>query len=223
MNLGVITYDTPHLKTEQLVMSYIRDTAIDSVSLFALPFKPRKPREVSFEHRPVQSVAVHSRQLAALPKVSFTPWDGNQLINENIDLFIIAGAGILDISFAQGTPILNAHPGIIPTTRGLDSFKWAILDNDPVGITLHLIDKEVDKGEIIYIEETPVFTSDTIHSLARRHYELEINLMSNAPHFINNRVKELTQEKPAKMRMPKEQEQQMLLNFDSWKERYALK
>ena len=44
-----------------------------------------------------------------------------------MDFFIITGAGILDVSFAEGKPIA-CHPGIIPTNRGLDSFKWAILN-----------------------------------------------------------------------------------------------
>ena len=104
--------------------------------------------------------------------------EGKILVSLN-DLFVIGGAGIIDIAFAKGKPIVNAHPGIIPLTRGLDSFKWAIYNNDPVGNTLHLIDNEVDKGEILQIQYTPVFSSDSLQTLARRHYEYEIDMLAN--------------------------------------------
>ena len=112
---------------------------------------------------------------------------------------MIGGAGIVDISFANGKPIVNAHPGIIPLTRGLDSFKWAIYNNDPVGNTLHLIDNKVDKGEILQIKYTPVFTSDSLESLAQRHYESEIDMLANVIGVIGNRIIPSDIEKPATM------------------------
>ena len=58
------------------------------------------------------------------------------------------GLEFFDIGFAGGKPIVNAHPGIIPLTRGLDSLKWAIYQNVPIGNTLHLIDNEVDQRDL---------------------------------------------------------------------------
>ena len=48
----------------------------------------------------------------------------------------------------------------------------------PLGVTLHYIDENVDAGEVISVVETPVFASDSLESLARRHYENEIKLLS---------------------------------------------
>ena len=53
--------------------------------------------------------------------------------------------------------IINCHSGLIPETRGLDSFKWAILNNKFVGNTLHYIDQNVDLGKIIYQEKTKIY------------------------------------------------------------------
>ena len=134
-----------------------------------------------------------------------------------MDFFLITGAGIIDIGFAEGKPIVNAHPGIIPTSRGLDSFKWAILNGDDLGITMHFIDNEVDKGTILVIKKTPIFSDDTIEMVARRHYELEINMLSLVSSFIDSRETSNALDKPAKMRMPFNTEKLMLKNFLSWK------
>lgn len=218
MKLGIITYDYPHLKTEQLVCRYIQNKKISEINLYAIPFTPRTKRAVIFSHRPNMSCSVPTESLAELSKVKFQKWDGKADLSELNDIFVIGGAGILDISFAKGKPIVNAHPGIIPVTRGLDSFKWAIYNNDPLGNTLHLIDNEVDKGEILQIEHTPVFLSDSLETLARRHYELEIDMLSNLLDVFDNRVIPSYKEKPSKMRMKAEIETEMIRKFDDWKE-----
>ena len=51
---------------------------------------------------------------------------------QDFDYCLITGAGILDKKIIGNKKILNIHPGIIPTTRGLDSFKWAIYNLNPL-------------------------------------------------------------------------------------------
>lgn len=217
MKLGLITYNHNHLKTEQLVRRYIEDIRIKEIKLFALPFVQRKARKVVFEHRPNQLLATHTKNLSQLEKVSFQLWDGKESLDKECDFFVIGGAGILDVSFAKGKPIINAHPGIIPISRGLDSFKWAILNNDPIGNTLHLIDSEVDKGEVIGIKKTPIFPDDSIQILARRHYEMELDMLSSALNFLGKKVELTAEEKPATKRMNSEDEKLMLDKFEKWK------
>ena len=219
MKVGIITYDYAHLKTEQLVCRYIQIEKISEIKLYALPFTPRAERTVIIPHRPDMTCSVPTESLAELSKVKFQKWNGKDDISESSDIFIIGGAGIIDIAFANDKPIVNAHPGIIPLTRGLDSFKWAIYNNDPVGNTLHLIDNEVDKGEILQIEYTPVFSSDSLETLARRHYELEIDMLANVLEVIDNRVIPSDIEKPATMRMKADIEAEMVRKFYHWKER----
>ena len=217
MRIGIITYDYAHLKTEQLVCRYIQDEKISEINLYALPFVPRAERAVVLPHRPDMTHGVPTESLSELSKVNFQKWDGKKDISVANDLFVIGGAGIIDIAFAKGKPIVNAHPGIIPLTRGLDSFKWAIYNNDPVGNTLHLIDNEVDKGEILQIQYTPVFSSDSLQTLARRHYEYEIDMLANVLKVIDSRVIPSDIEKPATMRMKAEVEAEMVRRFDDWK------
>ncbi len=220
MILGILTYDYFHLKTEQLVCKYIYDNRVKKINLYALPFIKRPKRKVIFSHRPDQSKGVHTKNLETLNKVSFINWDGEKNIGLDCDVFIIAGAGILNIDFAQGKPIINAHPGIIPTTRGLDAFKWAILNGDPLGITLHLIDNEIDKGEIIEIKNTPVFSTDSLQTLSRRHYELEISMLESVIHLLDKRFNPSGIEKKSTLRMNNSLEKEMIKNFNVWKEKF---
>ena len=48
----------------------------------------------------------------------------------------------------------------------------------PLGVTLHYIDEQVDAGEVVAVVPTPVFSSDTLATLARRHYENEIRVLA---------------------------------------------
>jgi phosphoribosylglycinamide formyltransferase-1 len=219
MKIAVITYDYAHLKTEQLVTRYVQDNRVSAVELFAMPYVPRAQRAVLIPHRPNMTKSVPTESLCELDGVTFARWDGSSCIESDCDFFVIGGAGILNIDFALGKPIVNAHPGILPTSRGLDAFKWAIYNNDEVGVSLHLIDNSVDQGTVVHIQRTPVFTTDDIETLARRHYELEINLLSNAVDFVDKRVCTHGEEKAATRRMKPEIEAEMVRHFDNWKAR----
>ena len=123
MRIGIITYDYAHLKTEQLVCRYIQNEKVSAVNLYAMPFIPRVKRAIIISHRPDMTRSIPTESLAELSKVKFHKWNGNEAISEFNDIFVIGGAGIIDIAFANNKPIVNAHPEIIPLTRGLDSFK----------------------------------------------------------------------------------------------------
>jgi phosphoribosylglycinamide formyltransferase 1 len=217
VKIGIITYDHAHLKTEQLVCRYARDKRIDRVEIFALPFIERKKKEPLISHRPDMNKAIHSKYLSEFDKVSYQKWDGKKKLGSYCDLFIIGGAGILNLDFAEGKPVINAHPGIIPLTRGLDSFKWSIFKGDPIGVTLHLIGPEVDKGDILAVQFTPLFSSDTIEIFARRHYELELNMLINFLDFFGQRVQPFELENKLTGRMNVEIESEMASKFDNWK------
>lgn len=81
------------------------------------------------------------------------------------DLFIIASFGkivprkVLDLP-KHGT--LNVHPSLLPKLRGASPIQSAILENAPVGepheagVTIMLIDEEVDHGPIVSQEKITV-------------------------------------------------------------------
>src|SRR4051812_4373698 len=131
-SIGVITYDHSHLKTEQIVNRLLvrahlsRGRAFD-LKLLALPFVQRPEREVLFQHRPDQSQAPSTRELARFHKIEFLSCTYDS-IPDVADYYLVAGAGIFSDAAIGKKKIINCHPGIIPSARGLDSFKWTILD-----------------------------------------------------------------------------------------------
>lgn len=53
---------------------------------------------------------------------------------------------------ALNNNVVNLHTSFLPWNRGVDPNMWSILEGTPRGVTLHYINSELDKGEIIYQE-----------------------------------------------------------------------
>ena len=172
--LGIITYNMRHLKTEQILLQL---AGRYNMRVYALPYVQRPVRTVLFQHRPEQSIAAHPRDICERYELPYIQVENDTQIDNHCELYLITGAGILSAECLSGKRILNGHPGVIPAARGLDAFKWSVYNMLPLGVTLHYIDEHVDAGEVVSIVPTPVFPSDTLEILARRHYENEIKLL----------------------------------------------
>jgi phosphoribosylglycinamide formyltransferase 1 len=229
LRVAIITYDHPHLKTEQLVQRLLLRSKTAAgptldLKLLALPFTSRQSRAISFAHRPDQEKAVATRELAGACGLEFLACTYDS-IPEIADYYLVAGAGIIPASGIGSKKIINVHPGIIPSARGLDAFKWSIVDGVPLGVTMHFIDAEVDAGKIITVVRTPVFRTDSIEVLARRHYELELDVECEFLAFLDGKDKGILPEYPAnapRMRMPAAIEKEMFAKFEEYKHRFAI-
>jgi folate-dependent phosphoribosylglycinamide formyltransferase PurN len=73
------------------------------------------------------------------------------------DLIIFAGGDILrkPLLEAPRLGILNVHLGWLPQIRGMSSPEWSLLQNVPVGITIHYIDEGIDTGPVLQRYEFP--------------------------------------------------------------------
>jgi phosphoribosylglycinamide formyltransferase-1 len=228
LRVAIITYDHAHLKTEQMVHRFLLNNKLKigrelDLVLLALPFSARPSRTVLFVHRPDQARSIRTRELAARHRLEFLPCDYDS-IPDVADIYFIAGAGIFSAKAIGKKKIVNVHPGIIPSARGLDAFKWSILDDVPLGVTLHYIDAEVDAGETIAVVETPIFPSDTMEMLARRHYELEVDVGSKFLSFLKGKAESspvVYPENASRMRMPIRTERDMIAKFDGYKRKLS--
>jgi phosphoribosylglycinamide formyltransferase-1 len=228
LRIGLIGYDHAHLKTEQVLHRLLlkNQSGIGprlEVKLLALPFTSRPMRKVLFAHRPGQEKSVPTRELAVRHRLDFVPCTYDS-IPDVADLYLIAGAGIFSASAIGEKKIFNAHPGIIPLARGLDAFKWSILAGVPLGVTLHTIDAEIDAGDVLAIVRTPVFPSDSLDTLARRHYELELDVLGEFLTFLEGKAKAslpVYPESPPRMRMPIDIENEMIAKFEEYKRKFS--
>ncbi len=216
MRVGIITYDANHLKTEQV---FRRISGRHDYVFFLLPYTQRTQRPVLFEHRPDQRGGIATRRLAEEYGVAWELCAQDVDIEPGFDYYLVLGAGILSAGCVSGKRILNCHPGVIPAVRGLDAFKWAVYDGQPLGVTLHFIDEALDAGQIVSIVETPVLPSDSLGDVAARHYETELSLLSDfETHLANprNPFVDIREGEP-KRRMDARTESEMLKRFEVMK------
>lgn len=228
MRLGIITYDTRHLKTEQVALGLNMVGGVE-LHFFALPFVARAAREILFAHRPDMMTGAPAAEVAKAVGAPFTTIGGvGDIDPAACDLFLIGGAGLLPADWVAATRgrVINSHPGIIPLVRGLDAFKWAILDMQPIGNSLHFIDEEADAGEVFAQQPTPIFADDTLERFAMRHYDLEIAMMINFQILLDRHARDpvvvdMSQARPARMRMKAEQQATLAEAFERYKTHFV--
>ena len=85
----------------------------------------------------------------------------NTLKKIDPDAVIYSGGGILRSNFVNAAKkrIINNHSGPLPEIRGMNAVEWSILLGYEPSITIHLIDRGIDTGNIlsrknIFIEKT---------------------------------------------------------------------
>lgn len=108
---------------------------------------------------------------------------------EKIDLIILAGF-LLKIpeKFIKAFPgrIINLHPALLPNYGGKGMYGMnvhtAVINNkDPEsGITVHYVNEEYDKGEIILQARCAIDNNDTAETLAKKIQELEFEYLPKA-------------------------------------------
>jgi len=113
-------------------------------------------------------------------------YETNEIINilqeHNIDIIVLAGFLLLiPVHLIRAFPdkIINIHPALLPKYGGKGMYGLhvhkAVLDNNEKksGITIHYVNEEYDKGEIIFQATCTVLPDDTPESLANRIHALE--------------------------------------------------
>jgi phosphoribosylglycinamide formyltransferase-1 len=99
-----------------------------------------------------------------------------------VDLIVLAGfLALIPVSLISAFPkkIINIHPALLPNYGGKgmygDHIHRAVLENKEKkhGITIHYVNEEFDKGEIIFQEEFVVTEKDDLTSIQSKIHILE--------------------------------------------------
>lgn len=111
------------------------------------------------------------------------------LRTEKIDIIILAGF-LLKIpeAFVKAFPnqIINIHPSLLPKYGGKGMYGMrvhkAVVDNKEVesGITIHYVNEEYDKGEVILQAKCDVREDETPESLSAKIRKLEFEYLPKA-------------------------------------------
>ena len=215
MDCVVLTYNTLHRKTFD-TLCLLKACGYHNVLVWAVPMHYRKKFKPLYEHRPSLSNHISTEQVCKNFNYQYVVSQNGYLdipVNEDVPM-LVCGAGIIPQEVVDKYKIINTHPGYIPLVRGLDAYKWAIYEEYPIGVTTHILGKEIDAGEIIERREIPVYSNDTFHSVAQRVYENEVEMLvgtlskCNETHFFESAGKNILHK-----RMPPEKERLLIEKF----------
>jgi methionyl-tRNA formyltransferase len=88
------------------------------------------------------------------------------------DVIVVAAYGrILPRTILDLPPrgCINVHASLLPRHRGAAPIPWAILAGDQVtGVTIMVMNEEMDAGDILFQRSTPIGADDTAGSLGER-------------------------------------------------------
>ncbi len=100
-----------------------------------------------------------------------------ELLKLNVEIVCLAGyMRLLSANFVRAFPnrILNIHPSLLPSFKGLDAQKQAIDYGTKIsGCTVHFVDEELDHGAIILQTPVEIADEDDAESLSAKILEQE--------------------------------------------------
>jgi phosphoribosylglycinamide formyltransferase-1 len=108
----------------------------------------------------------------------------NVLTLENIDVVVLAGfMRLLSASFVRAFEgrLVNIHPSLLPSFPGRHAIRDALSWGAKVtGVTVHLVDEEVDHGPILLQEAVAIEPGDDEATLLERIHAVEHRLYPRA-------------------------------------------
>lgn len=168
-------------------------------AIFTQPDKPVGRRQ-TLSPSPAKKVAENFHLKIFEPKSLKNDETEKMVRSFEPDLIVVADYGkiipknILDI---PKFGVLNVHPSLLPRHRGATPIQYAILEGDEeTGVTIILMDKQVDHGPIIASEKIEVESKELIfdelfHQLAESGGKL---LLKTLPRWLNNEIKPMPQD-----------------------------
>lgn len=104
----------------------------------------------------------------------------DKLYDHRIDMIVLAGfLWLVPRSLTELFTVINIHPALLPKYGGKGMYGTAVhkavlsAGETESGITIHMVNQEYDKGDIVFQAKCPVLPGDTPDTLAARIHELE--------------------------------------------------
>lgn len=217
MKIAILTYNIKHKKTYDTLM-LLKARGFNDVTVFAQKMTYCKKRHPLIIHRPQLLYSIPDLRELCL-NIGYKYIEGSFLDTISLDykdyIFLLCGAGLLPDEIIHEYKIINSHPGYIPQSRGLDSYKWSLYYGDYIGVTTHFIGDYVDAGEIIERRIIDVTCFDSFHSIAQKVYDVEIDMLVNSIFLLDKTHMYIIPENGNQIykRMPEEIERELAKRF----------
>ena len=151
------------------------------VGCYTQPDRP-KGRGMKMVYSPVKEVAI-ANNIPVFQPVNFKDEETiAQFKALKPDICAVVAYGRMLPQAILDTPscgCVNIHASLLPQYRGSAPYQWAVLDGlKETGVTAQHMVLEMDAGDIIDVEKTPIGENDTAGEVLDRLAELGANLLS---------------------------------------------
>ena len=183
IHVGLISYQIGHHKTWKLAHRFRLKGY--RVTIYGFPFTDRPKNLSLFSDRPQQIFPIDVDMMSkkyGFDYVIVDSWSDECALllgagDGSPQVYVVCIGKIIPPAFLENRVFINAHPGLLPQNRGVDAFKWSVINGWPIGVTIHIIDNQIDGGLIIRRERIPIYPSDNFKTVASRNYELECDML----------------------------------------------
>ena len=159
--MGTPAFALPTLKK-------IHDSSHSILSVVTQPDRP-KGRGQKQVDSPIKKFALKNSLPVLQPtSVNTQEFIGSLLVNRPDYIIVVAFGQILSEVFLKIPKqfCINLHSSLLPKYRGAAPINRAILNGDiRSGVTTMIMDKGMDTGDILLVDETPIELSDDAQSL----------------------------------------------------------
>ena len=233
LKIGIFAYNWPHLKSQQglinMCMKGFKPAIVFGADPVVLKFYKSKVRIT-----PKEMYLHDTKDICKFYNIPYVVLKHNskecmELIREkNLDVGVILGARILKkyIIDAFNIGVINAHPGLLPENRGLDTIKWAIIKNLEQGVTCHFVDHKIDIGREIVKEKINVYNDDTLIDLYLRIQSKEQKMLIESLKIVSRNkdidsYKKLTNGDNYHKSVPPDIEKDLFVYFERYKNNFG--
>lgn len=173
------------------LMTYFKESPLLSIELLVTNNSLAKVVDVAHKHQ-VNVKVVDSSLLSAKAFI-------DDLKMRNVEVIVLAGflkkiPELLIEAFEN--KIINIHPSLLPKYGGKGMYganvHRSVIENGETesGISIHQVNSEYDKGELLAQYKCPVYKTDTVELLSKRIQELEHKYL---PIVLEEFIKQSTQ------------------------------
>jgi methionyl-tRNA formyltransferase len=89
------------------------------------------------------------------------------ILDNKIDFVVSYGYGHLikeDVLRILPNKVINLHISYLPWNKGADPNFWSVIQDTPKGVTIHLVDKGLDTGHILFQELIVISDKETLRT-----------------------------------------------------------
>ena len=196
--MRIVFMGTPDFAEVSLKKLY--DEHFDVVGVFTQADKP-KGRGMEMSFSPVKQFAL-DHALPVFQPVKMRDGTALEILKElKPDILVVVAYGKFlpdDILSLPKYGAINVHGSLLPKYRGAAPIQWAVLNGDEkTGVTTMYLASEMDAGDIIYSEETPIGEFETSGELFDRLADMGAELLVKTLRAIEDGSAPRTPQNPA--------------------------